>query len=302
MSTPSTEIRTNFIYGPITDIDCISSTDELYAIINNLVVDLNTKPSEFSNIFATYNDSITQLMNDHYMKSNYFKYKAITTKLTECFNKHGSQPNIQNLINDIDVFIGPHLKSKTLGPYIPPNCTLKYVIDRDQVVFENLNYCETNTTKIMEIGREKIIIPTRSMQVENITPKSVVVENITSKSTIIENFASKLKISENITPKSKVIKTKTNNIDESSLSAVYVLLEKLNKPDMGSSLNMYVFEYFDNLEKFEVQNNELLQQISECLQRFSWVCKNEKTLGGFYSDPDRVLLLNELQAVVNPYL
>lgn len=87
--------------------------------------------------------------------------------------------------------------------------------------------------------------------------------------------------------------------DEIMGPIVFNLLENMSRNVMGSTLNRYVLEYMEMSAGILIQEPEkydgVCRNIFQCLERFGW------TDQGFYTDPDRIGIVNELQNIYNAY-
>jgi len=92
--------------------------------------------------------------------------------------------------------------------------------------------------------------------------------------------------------------------DDPMASATYNLLVDLSYNNMESSLTPIIYDYFEVIDLFQNENkySQIIEEIKKCFHDQNWHFKTEKTLGGFYSKPNRTQLVDGLQAVCEKYL
>lgn len=93
--------------------------------------------------------------------------------------------------------------------------------------------------------------------------------------------------------------------DDIVSETVFTLLSNMNRNLMGSTLNSYVYDYFAMMELLlnEDYNKyfKIHGEIKSCLMKYGWKCKDEKTEGGFQTEPLRFEMCKSLEEIVNKY-
>ncbi len=93
--------------------------------------------------------------------------------------------------------------------------------------------------------------------------------------------------------------------DDQISEIVYMLLTNLNRDVLGSSLTNYVADYFVYvnilLEDHYSKYIDITEEIKRCLCNHTWQCESDTSAGGFYSEPDAIKLVHDLQTIINKY-
>jgi hypothetical protein len=100
------------------------------------------------------------------------------------------------------------------------------------------------------------------------------------------------------------IKKLDSEDDEVISEVVFLLLTELGS-NSGSGLTIPVYNYFEVIEgilESDVKRYEpITNDIKMCLIKHGWKCKNENTVGGFHTQPNKVNLTDDLTMIINKY-
>ena len=92
--------------------------------------------------------------------------------------------------------------------------------------------------------------------------------------------------------------------DEVISEVVFFLLTELGS-NSGSGLTVPVYNYFDVIEgilESDTQRYEpITSEIKMCLIKHGWKCKNDDTVGGFHTQPNKIGLIDDLTMIINKY-
>lgn len=92
---------------------------------------------------------------------------------------------------------------------------------------------------------------------------------------------------------------------EDIISSVIFLLITEISCGLGSGLTIPVYDYFDVIDDIiQIDYNKynpITSEIKECLVKHGWRCKNKETNGGFYTEPNKSNLVDDLSTIINEY-
>lgn len=90
-------------------------------------------------------------------------------------------------------------------------------------------------------------------------------------------------------------------------SVIFNLLTNLSNNVMGSTLNVYIINYFEDigpiLNEAPDKYFDVTSEIQLCLQTHGWDCTGNSTIGGrgFRTEPNKINLIEDFQQIINKY-
>lgn len=91
--------------------------------------------------------------------------------------------------------------------------------------------------------------------------------------------------------------------DDIIFGIVYDLVTDLSRDVMSSTLTLFIVKYFELIEQLPNIENylDITSEITKCLQKHAWKCKNSFSTGGFQTSPNTKSLLHDIKQITDQY-